>query len=271
MPAALTLDVLRDCDRAGVRSVTAIASGFSEAGPDGKALAAEVMRFCNDHGISMIGPNCYGFINFTRSTVLSRNWLEGMPPGGGVSVVSQSGQVGLSMCGSAFARGVDLRYLVSSGNELVVSSTDYFDYFVDDPETTVLGGALERIAKPELFQKVATRALEVGKPIVICKMGRSAVGQKVAEAHTASVAGNAVVVETFLRDLGVIVVDTVDELIETAGVLAGRPAPSSARTMFVGGSGGAGCYFADLADGSPIELAPLSDVAARAAGRGFRS
>ncbi|GAA1022266.1 hypothetical protein Aple_075220 [Acrocarpospora pleiomorpha] len=260
VPASLTPDVLADCDRAGVRSVTAIASGFSEAGPEGKALAAEVTQFCADHGISMIGPNCYGFINFTTTTMLSRNWLDAMPPGGGISLVSQSGQLGLSLTGSAFARGVDLRYLISSGNELVVSSTDYFDYFVDDPGTTVLGGVLERIADPALFQEVATRALEVGKPIVVCKMGRSAIGQKVAEAHTASVVGNAVVVETFLRDLGVIVVDTVDELIETAGVLASRAAPSGPRTMFVGGSGGAGGYFADQADGSPIELAPISDT-----------
>ena len=260
VPAALTMKVLADCDRAGVRSVTAIASGFSEAGPDGQALAVDVAAFCAEHQISMVGPNCYGFVNFNNSTVLSRNWLEGVPDRGSISLVTQSGQIGLSICGLAYARGADLRYLVSSGNELSVSSTDYFDYFVDDAETHVLGGALERIADPQAFERVAIRALEAGKPIVVCKMGRSAIGQRVAAAHTASVAGNAVVVETFLHDLGVIVVDTVDDLVETCGVLAGRSAPRGARTLFVGASGGAGGYFADLADGSTIELPTLSDT-----------
>lgn len=259
VPAALTMDVLADCARAGVHSVTAIASGFSEAGPEGKRLAADVAGFCAENGISMVGPNCYGFINFNRSTVLSRSSLEAAPLPGSVSLVSQSGQVGAAMAGSALARGVELRYLVSSGNELVVTSTDYFGHFLEDPETTVLGGALERIAEPDLFRQVATRALEIGKPIVICKMGRSAIGQRVAEAHTASVAGNAVVVETFLRDLGVIVVNTIDELVETAGILARRTAPTGTRTMFIGASGGAGGYFADLAEGTAIDVIPVSD------------
>lgn len=260
VPAPLTMDVLADCARAGVRNVTAIASGFSEAGPKGKSLAEQVIRFCEDNNISMVGPNCYGFINFNRSTVLSRNSLESAPCPGRVSLVSQSGQVGAAIANSAFSRNVDLRYLVSSGNELVVSSTDFFDYFVNDPETSVVGGAIERIANPVLFEQVASRALEAGKPILICKLGRSAIGQKVAEAHTASVAGNSVVVETFLRDLGVMVVDTIDELVETAGILARRTPPTGAKTMFIGASGGAGGYFADLAEGSSIVVGSVSDA-----------
>jgi len=140
-----------------------------------------------------------------------------------------------------------------------VNSTDYFNYFVEDEGTRVLGGALERIADPARFETMALKALQASKPIVICKQGRSTVGARVAAAHTASIAGVDTVVETFLKDLGVIVVRSIEELIETSGLLARSGAPRGGRTIFFGTSGGAGGYFADLSDGTAIELVTFSE------------
>lgn len=258
--AALVPDVLRQCGEAGVLSATVVASGFSEVGADGARLADELSDVCNSYGISVVGPNCYGFTNYARRAVVTRNWVEEAPAAaGGISMVFQSGQLNLSACGSAFQRGIDLRYMVSSGNELVTDANDYFEYFIDDPGTHVLGGALEQIPDPRRFEELALRALDQGKPIVILKLGVSEVGSRIAISHTGSVAGVAEVVDAFLEDLGVITVTSVDELVETAGLLDQRGWPAGRRAVFVGGSGGAGEFFADLAQGTRLHLTDLSE------------
>lgn len=257
--AALVPDVLRQCGERGIRSATVIAAGFSEAGEEGARLADELVAVSEEYGISVIGPNCYGFLNYPGRAIVTRNWVEEEPrAGGAISMIFQSGQLNLSACGSAFQRGIDLRYMVSSGNELVTSANDYFEYFVEDEGTRVLGGAIERIPDPRRFEKIALRALEVGKPIVLLKLGTSVVGSRIATSHTGAVAGVAEVVDTFLRELGVIQVHTIDELIETAGLLAERGWPRGARTVFLGGSGGAGEFYADMCQDTSIEFPSLS-------------
>jgi acyl-CoA synthetase (NDP forming) len=257
--AELVPSVLEDCAAADVHAATVIAAGFAEAGPAGKDLADEVGRLATLHDIELIGPNCYGFLNIPGRAIVSRNWVEDeIRPDGRISMIFQSGQLNLSACGSAYQRGVDLRYMISSGNELVTTANDYFEYFIEDEGTSVLGGAIERIPDPRRFERLALRALEARKPIVLVKLGSSEAGSKVATSHTGAVAGVRQVVDTFLHDLGVIVVPNLDELIETAGLLARRGAPKGSRTVFLGGSGGSGEFYADLTDGTAIELPELS-------------
>lgn len=257
--AELVPAVLRDCARAGVHSATVIASGFSEAGTTGQMLADEVLALSRAHDIDVIGPNCFGFMNFATNAALTRNNIErDLDPDGNVSLVFQSGQVNLSAYGSSLQRGVGLRYLVSSGNQLVTDTNDYFEYFLEDPGTKVLGGAIERLPDPRRFARIALAALKAEKPIVLCKLGVSEAGRRVALSHTGSVAGDRARVDAFLDDLGVVRVSTIDELIETAGILAQSGWPKGGRTLFLGGSGGACGVFADLAENTAIELPELS-------------
>jgi acyl-CoA synthetase (NDP forming) len=203
-PAATLPGILEDCARARVQSVTVVASGFQEAGEEGRALAAAVRSYCEEHEIALVGPNCYGFANFITRAFATRNAFEGVREPEGIAVVSQSGGLQLAACNAAFARGVGLSFSVSSGNELVVDSNDYYEYFLGREDIKVIAGTLERIPDPRRFRSIALRAAELGKPIVLLKLGRSAAMQKLAVAHTGSVAGEDVVVDTFLRDLGVI-------------------------------------------------------------------
>jgi acetyltransferase len=258
--AALVPGILRECGELGIRSATVIAAGFAEAGAHGASLAAEVVDIADTNGISLIGPNCYGFTNYPARAVITRNWVEEEPTDlGAISLIFQSGQLNLSAVGSAHQRGIDLRYAISSGNELVTNANDYFEYFLEDAGTRVLGGGLERIPEPRRFERVALRALELGKPIVLLKLGVSEAGSRIAKSHTGSVAGDARIVRAFLSDLGVVVVDDIDELVETAGLLAERGWPKGARTVFLGGSGGSGEFFADMADGTNVDLVDLDD------------
>jgi acyl-CoA synthetase (NDP forming) len=257
--AELVPTVLRDCAAAGVRAGTIVASGFSEAGPVGKRLADEVVAIAREHEMHLVGPNCYGFMNFAENTVVSRNFLEAdFRDDGAISLVCQSGYLGLVSYGKAHQVDAGIRYSVSSGNELVTDANDYFEYFIDDPGTRVLGGILEQIPDPRRFERVALRALEAGKPIVLLKLGTSAISAELTASHTGAIAGDREVVETFLRELGVITVRTVDELIETCALLARSGWPVDGRTAFISGSGGAGEYFADLVDGSAVDLVPFS-------------
>ena len=194
-----------------------VAAGFQEGSPDGRALAAQVREFCLQHRIGLVGPNCYGFSNFYTRALVTRNDVEGVRAPGPIAMTFQSGGLCLGACQLAYAHGIDIGFAISSGNELVVDTNDYF---LDHPEVRVLGGSLERIPDPDRFAGIATRARDPGKPIVLLKLGRSEASRRLAVAHTGSVAGSDAVVDTFLRDLGVIRVDSLDELVTTAGLLA---------------------------------------------------
>jgi acyl-CoA synthetase (NDP forming) len=257
-PAATVPAILADCADLGIRAATVVASGFHEAGAAGAARGDEITEFCRSAGIALLGPNCFGFVNFPAATVMSRMWLEGPPEPGPVSAVVQSGQLSLSLYGSAYSRGVGLRYLVSSGNEMVVDANHFFAHFLEDEQTRVICGVLERIPDPPAFERIALDALSVGKPTVVCKLGASDAGRRAVAAHTAAVAGERRVLDTFLRECGVVVVEDIDELVETAGVLANVGPPRGGRTVYLAGSGGAGGLFSDLAERTAVDLVELS-------------
>jgi len=259
-PAGTLLDILEDCRAAGVKGVTVVASGFQEHGSEGIALANRVRSFCDTHRIALVGPNCFGFANFTTGALVIRNGFRKLRAPGGIAVVSQSGGLQLALCNAAEARGVTFAFSISSGNELVVDSNDYYDYLLGRDDVKVIIGTLERIPEPERFREIAERAAELGKPIVMLKLGRSRAAQQLAVAHTGSVAGQDVVVDTFLRDLGIIRVDSIDEAIATADLLDNSGWPKGSRTMFVSFTGGVCGLFADLAQANGIEIPPFDDV-----------
>ena len=249
--------VLEDAAAAGIRSATVIASGFGEAGEQGRALSHEIADIAARHDMAVIGPNCYGFNNYA-GTYISRFNIDVPNEPGSIGMSFQSGQLGAATADAASARGVHLRYLVSSGNELVVDTNDYLEYFIDNDDISVTGGVFERIPDPERFERLAMRALDLGKPIVVLKPGRSAAASRIAIAHTGAVTGADGITDAFLRDLGVIRVSSVEELAETAGLLAQRGWARGNRTVFVGFSGGAAELFAEQSDGTAISLEPHS-------------
>lgn len=259
-PAGALPDILEDVRESGVRGVTVIASGFQEAGPAGAALAQRVKEYCEEHRIALVGPNCYGFANYFTKAFVTRNSLKGYRPGGPIAMASQSGGLNLGTAQLAYLRGVELGFIVSSGNELVVDSNDYYDYFLSRDDIRVIGGTLERIPDPDRFADIATRARELGKPIVLLKLGRSAVMQQMSIAHTGAVAGSDVIVDTLLRDLGVIRVDSLEELVDTAGLLAEHGWPRGGRTFSVAISGGNSGLIADTAEPVGLELPEIEET-----------
>jgi acyl-CoA synthetase (NDP forming) len=248
------LSVLRDARDAGVFSATVISAGFAESSSEGRRLSDEVRTFCWENKILMLGPNCYGFANLRARALLTRNTVEAVGADGRIALLSQSGNLQQLAYGLATSKGLDLGYTISTGNELVLDSNDFIEYFIDDEQTTVVAAILEQIPNPRRFEAIALKALRARKPLVVCKLGNTPLAQRVAVAHTGSIAGVSEVARSFLCDLGVMLVSSVEELVETASVLVRRPYPFGSKTFLMSGSGGSGGLFADLAESSAVEL-----------------
>lgn len=250
----LVFDILQDCADAGIRSATVVASGFEGGGLSSRKESERVRQLCEDNEIALLGPNCYGFNNYAAGTFLSRYSIDIPRLAGNVGVTVQSGQVGAAIADSAAAKGIKLRYLLSTGNELVLDTNDVFDFFVDDPEIHAIAAFLERIPDPERFTRIAQRAIAAGKPIVLLVAGKSEAASRIAVAHTGAITGSSAIVDAYLDEHKIIRVDSPEELIETAGLLSEKGWPKGGRTFYCGFSGGAAELFAEECVGTSLSL-----------------
>jgi acyl-CoA synthetase (NDP forming) len=180
---------------------------------------------------------------------------------GGVSAVVQSGAVCL---GLANAARFGFRYLISSGNEAVLDSSDYIAYLTRDPHTHVIIAFLEGIRYSDKFVAAARAAAEVGKPILLVKVGRSEVAQKAVQAHTGRLAGSDAVFDVVCDRLGITRLDTLDELLEAAELFLKCPLPKGQGIGLLSLSGGQIGLAADLAQDLGLTFPPFSREAQRA-------
>lgn len=253
-PPHVVEDVLDDAAAAGVYHLIVLASDYAEAGDDGRERERHLIDHAAERGITLLGPNCLGFIN--ASAHVAPYGLLIPPPlqPGPVGVVLQSGALASAVLGFAQAHAVGVSLLASMGNEGMITTADVLEYLIDDANTQVVALFLESIRQPERFRTLAAKAAELGKPIVALKVGRSPAGQRAALAHTGAVAGNEAIVDAALRQLGVIRVDSLEELLVTAGFLAYCRVPTGKRMGVVTASGGACDIIADRAHEEGIDI-----------------
>jgi acyl-CoA synthetase (NDP forming) len=242
--AEKALPILETAVEIGARAAWVFASGFGEAGPEGQARQAELARFAEETGLLVCGPNCVGMVNLVDRVATYSAALGPNTRPGGVSAVVQSGAICL---GLANAARFGFRYLISSGNEAVLDSADYIGYLVEDPHTRVVIAFLEGIRSPQKFVAAAQAAAAAGKPILLVKVGRSEVARQAVQAHTGSLAGSDAVVDAVLRRLGVMRLDSLDELLEAAELFITCPLPDGAGVGLLSLSGGHIGLAADLA------------------------
>ncbi|MGQ9713235.1 MAG: CoA-binding protein, partial [Anaerolineae bacterium] len=181
LAAEKVLPTLEAAVEVGAKAAWVLASGFAEAGPEGKARQAELARFARESGLLVCGPNCIGVANLVDRVATYSVALSPATKAGGVSAVVQSGAICL---GLANAARFGFRYLISSGNEAVLDSADYLAHLVRDPQTKVILAFLEGIRSPQKFVAAAQAAAEVGKPVLVVKVGRSEAAQRAVQAHT---------------------------------------------------------------------------------------
>jgi len=262
------LPALQEAAAVGARAAWALASGFGEAGPAGEKLQAEAAAFCRANDIALVGPNCIGVVNLhARAAAYSVALPPTIQPGR-VAAVVQSGAVCLGIANAN--RGLGFSALISSGNEAVLENADYIAWLADDPQTAVIIAFIEGFKNPARFVWAARRAAAAGKPLLVVKVGRSAVAQRAALAHTGSLAGADAVHDAVFRELGVVRLDTLDELLEAAELFLKASLPKGRKTAILTLSGGQIGLIGDLLEGdahrwgADLRLAELSSAGRQA-------
>lgn len=255
--------LLAECRAKGIRNAVVLAGGFAETGEEGKELQARIVADAKAADMLLLGPNNLGFINTAADTVAFAHMTQIPPYKGTVGVASQSGALSIYLIPYMASRGVGTSVTMTVGNEAMLSAVDVMDYLVDDPGTTVITAYLEQIANPAQFIRVAERAREAGKPIVVFKAGKAEAAARVAAAHTGSLVGDDKITDAVMKQLGVIRVDSIEQMVSTAGFLAQHGALPGPRVGFVTASGAMCSVIAERSDGSGIELPiPAPETAA---------
>ena len=264
IPGEMALKELQAAHRKGVRAAVIFASGFAEAGEQGRERQRELETFARQTGMVICGPNCLGVVNLAERCCGYSSISPKDVAIGDVAVVSQSGTVIVALLRSL--RGIGFSHLISSGNEAVLTSGDYLRYLADDPATKVLGVFLEGLREPTRFVAAAAAARRAGKPLVALKVGRSAEGRAASLAHTGSLAGSSEVHDALFSQNGVIQCGDLDEWIEVIEVLRYARPPTSRGIGLIGVSGGENALVLDHAAELGLSFPPLSEAGRRRLG-----
>ena len=250
----LTIDIVRDLAARGSGGAVCYATGFIEAGEEGSALQKQLLEASGD--MPLIGPNCYGLLNYLNGAMLWPDQQGGRRVDEGVAIITMSSNVGFNL--SMQRRGLPIAYMVSLGNKLKFDLYDAIRIFAEQDQVTALGLFVETMPDPNAFQEAVNFARELGKPIVAIKTGHSEVGQKIVVSHTASLAGSDVLVSALFERLGVARVNSLEELIEALKVLHVLGPLNGGRIGAMSTSGGDLTLLAD-ALGPNLTMPPLSE------------
>jgi acetate---CoA ligase (ADP-forming) len=258
VPQAGTLAAMDDAAAAGIRNAVVLSSGYSEAGEAGRAAEAELAAHARSLGMVLLGPNHLGFANLAgRVPVCS---IPRLPETSGpVALLSQSGASSAAMLDFATMVNVGLSYMVTLGNEAMITAGHVLDFLVDDPATRAVAIFMETVREPGVFRRAARRAAEAGKAIVVLKAGSSALSARTAAAHTGALVGDDRVIDAVFADLGVIRVDSIEDMLITAGAAAALGRLARPGIGIVSISGGACDIVADRAEDLGADLPELAE------------
>lgn len=263
IPASGLMAAVRECSDLGVRHGIAYAGGLADAGVEGARLQRALAALCREKRFMLCGPNCVGVINATTPVAATFSTaLQEMDAlrAGGISMVCQSGGIATTAFSMVQQAGFGFRYLVSTGNEAVVDYADFLHAFAQDPETRIIGGYLEGIADGPKFVRALEVARQEGKPVVLIKAGMTEATARAAQAHTGALVGADRVVDAVLREMGVLRVHSVDELVDVVLMLAGNrnKIASGAGVGVITFGGGNGVLAADQCAQEGLAVPALS-------------
>ncbi|MFZ5643194.1 MAG: acetate--CoA ligase family protein [Bacillota bacterium] len=252
---------LEECVAKGVKVAIVFSSGFAEVGPEGLAEQERIAGLARKSGMHILGPNCLGLVNANNNVMASFAFIVDLPPVEPrvLGFVSQSGAFGSVIYAAALYLGVGFNYFISVGNEADLEFTDFLDYMVHDPHTKLMGGYLEGARDGDKLRRVAEKALDNNKPILIMKVGRSSAGSRAAASHTGSLAGSDTVYSSFFRQTGIIRIDNYTDLIAFTPLFQAGKLPSGRRTAIIATSGGAGVTITDFCESLGLSVVPLED------------
>ena len=257
VPRQATVEVVRQLAARGAGGAICYASGFAEVGGDGVALQAALVQAAGS--MALIGPNCYGMLNYLDGVALWPDQHGGQRQSQGVALITQSGNIGLNL--TMQTRGLPLAYLITVGNKAGNSMESLVESLLSDPRVSVIGLHIEGLDDVAAFSRVAIKALRQGVPLVALKAGSSALGAQTAMSHTSSLAGPDALYDALFARCGIARVRDPAGLIETCKFLHVHGPLSGKRIISASCSGGEASLVADLAQPRGLEMPAIPPAA----------
>jgi acetyl coenzyme A synthetase (ADP forming)-like protein len=251
VPAHLVPKIMKDCVQKKVKYAIIISSGFSEIG--NHALEKEVADIISQSPIRVLGPNTMGFKN--ASDDLDASFVFGVPRKGNLSLISQSGALGIGMIYLANNEFVGVSKIIGVGNKLDIDDDDLIEFFSNDPDTKVIGLYIEAVKEGRPFMN-AIKACD--KPVLIVKAGRSGAGARAAASHTGSMAGSDTIYSAAIKQAGGIRCRDIVEMFDMARALAGQPPMKGNRVGIITNGGGLGIMLTDACEENGLTVPKLS-------------
>ena len=257
VPRHATVDIVRQLAARGSGGAICYASGFAEVGGEGVALQADLVQAAG--AMALVGPNCYGMLNYLDGVALWPDQHGGQRLQRGVALITQSGNIGLNL--TMQRRGLPLAYLITVGNKAGDSMESLVDTLLGDPRVSVIGMHIEGLDDVAAFSRVALKALRQGVPLVALKAGSSTLGAQTAMSHTSSLAGPDALYDALFARCGIARVRDPAGLIETCKFLHVHGPLAGKRIISASCSGGEASLVADLAQPRGLEMPPLPPAA----------
>jgi len=259
VPVAALFDSLEDVAAAGIHNAVILSSGFREVGAEGEELQNELLALTRRLGITFLGPNCLGFVNYVDKVPVYTGFAKEIEPNP-IAVVSQSGAVASHIHDLAERRGIGMSYQIATGNEADVTSAEVIDFLLDDPRVKVVTAFLESTRDTDVLRAAAAKARERKKAIVVLKVGSGEQTARAAEAHTGSIVGNDDLYSAACAQFGIIRVRSIEEMIATAELAMRMPPPNKPQLGIVSMSGGVCEIASDRADEVCAPLLPFNEA-----------
>jgi acyl-CoA synthetase (NDP forming) len=261
LPLAAIPEALTACAEREIASVIVFASGFAETGGEGKIKQLEISTIARESGMLLLGPNCMGFVNSVDGVALAINEIDPdpLPTTPAIAIAAQSGSIMFNIANAVRALGQPVSYAVATGNEALLGLEDFAEYFLEDETTRTIVLFAEELRKPQKLLDLAKRARAIRKPIVLMHTGRSQRAQIAAASHTGALAGDYRTMQAVVREHGIVMVETFDEMFDVAALLNRNPEPPPGDGVAIVTNSGAFCGYAlDLCERFGINVAQLT-------------
>ena len=256
VPRESTVQVVGELAAAGAGGVICYASGFAEVGGKGIEYQKDLDAARGD--MPLIGPNCYGMLNYQDGVALWPDEQGGVRCQRGAAIISQSGNITVSL--TMQRRGAPVAFLVSTGNMTGVKTHDYIHTMLENPGVTAIGLYLEGVVDAYEFSIAAIKALKKRVPIVVLESGQSTIGAKVTRTHSYSLSTDGQMSSAFYRKFGIIQVHSIPQLLETLKLVSLIPPEDNPTIASISCSGGEAALMADLVAEKNLEFAELSEA-----------
>ena len=254
VPAKEVISTVRELKTMKCKGIVCYSAGFKETGKTGKYLERTLIEECGD--IPLIGPNCYGFINFSNNVALWPFSHKGTSCKKGIALITQSGMLSSDIIMAA--RSLPLSFMVSVGNQAVTKIEDLIYYFSAKKSVSCIAIHIEGISNLNRFVDASKFAFNAGKPIIVYKTGRSQIGKKIAKSHTGSLSGDNETYSALFKQLAITEVRDPIQLLETAKLFSSSSPIKNNKILALTCSGGGAAMVADNAEELKLGLPAFS-------------